>query len=89
MEKNLKNIKPIKKLIKIKKKLIKDISNSTNFGGKNGFEHLAIAKNDSNNLHNIKNNQRATSIGQLENASGGLFKNAVKYDSLAKKYSYL
>ena len=89
LEKNLKNIRPIKKIIKIKKNLIKDTSNSTNFGGKNGFEHLTIAKSDSNNCHNIKSNQKATSIDQLENESGGLFKNAVKYDCLAKKYSYL
>ena len=89
LEKNLKNIKPIKKKIKIKKNLMKDTSNSTNFGGKNGFENLTIAKNGSSNGHNIRNNQRATSMGQLEKESGGIFKNSVKYDCLAKKYSYL
>ena len=89
MGKNLKNIKPIKKKIKIKKNIIKDTSNSTNFGGKKGLNYLSIIKKGFNSNHNISCNQRITSISQLENSVGGIFKIAVKYECLAKKHKDL
>ena len=65
-----------------------NISNSNTLSqSKKGFNTIIINKIDySNDKKNIKCNQKNNSIEKLENYSGGIFKNAVKYDYLTKKY---
>ena len=73
--------KPNRKILKLKSynnnSLIKNITNTTIF---------RINKNFFQNKHNKRYNHKNKSIEDLENISGGIFKIAVKYDYLSKKY---
>ena len=76
----LKPIRPNRKILKLKNNnynSLKNIINSTTF---------TINKKLFQNKHNKRINRKNKSIEDLENISGGIFKIAVKYDYLSKKY---
>ena len=89
---NLKEIKPLRKILKMKSynnnSLNKNNSNSTKFSKDKSITNLLKINNHYSQKKQYKRYKykRNTSIEKLENISGGIFKIAVKYDYLAKKY---
>ena len=66
--------------------LMKDTSNSTFFGqGKKEIDYLLNSNKEYSNKHNMRYSQKITSIEKLENASGGIFRIARKYNYYARK----
>ena len=65
---------------------MKDTSNSTFFGqGKKEIDYLLNSNKEYSNKHNMRYSQKITSIEKLENASGGIFRIARKYNYYARK----
>ena len=88
----IKNGKPIKKISKIKNSnssLIKDNSKTTMPTQDKKYFCSILKINNYQHIPKKLRNNRNKSIEKLENASGGIFKIAVKYDYLTKKYRHL
>ena len=88
----IKNGKPIKKISKIKNSnssLIKDNSKTTMPTQDKKYFYSILKINNYQHIPKKLRNNRNKSIEKLENASGGIFKIAVKYDYLTKKYRHL